>query len=403
MTDSLRTEPLRRLQRHRHRRALLLAAALAIACAGCGRRDGSPAAAGSAAVAGTGLTGIRYLSDAGDGTGYERAIEPREFRFPDDHGSHSGFRTEWWYFTGNLTEGVARHYGFELTVFRIALTAAARERESAFAANEIWMAHLAVTDTARRQFQAVERLSRGAPGLAGVRRDAATGDVTVFIEDWQATLAGDRASLSAGDAEFGIELEMSGLERIVAQGVDGLDAKGPESGNASFYFSAPRLAVSGTLRSAGEAPVRVTGTAWMDREWSTSALSSDIAGWDWFALQLDDGSDVMFYRLRGRDGSTSPFSGGSITAAGGGSIRLEPTSAELESTETWTSPATGVRYPVAWRMRIPAAGLDIAIEPWIGNQELDLTVRYWEGAVSIRGTRNGEPIGGVGYLELAGY
>ena len=180
------------------------------------------------------------------------------------------------------------------------------------------MGHLSVSDTAARRFQAAERLSRGATGLAGASMTggaeaAAAGiasadpDVVVSVEDWSVTFARDTVALSASDAGFGIDLELAGLDRLVAQGDRGLDAKGPEPGNASFYYSAPRLAVAGRLQSASAGAVAVTGTAWMDREWSTSALSPELAGWDWFALQLDDGRDLMFYRLRGADGSASAY------------------------------------------------------------------------------------------------
>ncbi|MGD8339154.1 MAG: lipocalin-like domain-containing protein [Gammaproteobacteria bacterium] len=353
-----------------------------------------------------GLSGIRYLAAGDDASGFARATEPRDyFVFPADHSDHPAFRTEWWYFTGNVFDAERNHYGFELTAFRIGVNAARPERESQLAAAEVWMAHLAVTDTSRQSFQVAERLSRGAPGIAGVVRPGGGADaqVVIQVEDFSATFAGDTVSLSARDRGFGIELELSGLSRIVPQGDNGLDRKGPESGNASYYFSAPRLTVRGDLASGDAGAVAVEGSAWMDREWSTSALSPDLAGWDWFALQLDDGRDLMFYRLRSRDGGTSEFSSGSITAARGSVTRLEWQSVELVPTRSWASPATGVRYPVEWRLRVPDAGLDLSIEPRIDDQEIDESVRYWEGAVSVTGTAGAAPIEGVGYLELAGY
>jgi predicted secreted hydrolase len=277
------------------------------------------------------------------------------------------------------------------------------------------MGHFAVTDTAAARFQAAERLSRGAAVLAGATGGSGDAPVVVRVEDWSVTIDGDavalRASASAsasnsdsdGDGNFGIDLELAGLERIVAQGNGGLDAKGAEPGNASFYYSAPRLAVTGRLHSAGAQAVAVTGTAWMDREWSTSALSPDIKGWDWFALQLDDGRDLMFYRLRGVDGSTSAFSGGSLTNAAGRTIRRGASDVVLTSTREWTSPATRVRYPVGWQLSLPQENLELTLAPRINGQELDLSVRYWEGAVSLSGESAGRSVGGVGYVELAGY
>jgi predicted secreted hydrolase len=380
-----------------------------LALAGCGADR-----AGTASAPGPGVNGVRYLAGGADAAGFARATEPRPFVFPADHGAHPDFRTEWWYFTGNVFDDKENPYGFELTIFRIALGAASPARESSLATNAVWMAHLTVTDTARRRFEAAERLSRGAPGLAGVTTgraaliDAAdasdVSDTTVIaVEDFSMTYHGNAVSLEASDADFGISLELSGLDRIVAQGNAGLDAKGPEPGNASYYFSSPRLQTRGTIRSVGAAPVAVEGTAWMDREWSTSALSPDIAGWDWFALQLDDGRDVMFYRLRGRDGSTSGFSGGSVADAAGNVTRLDADSVELVPIERWTSRNTGVVYPVAWHMTIPTEDLELEIRPRLDDQELDLSVRYWEGAITVDGRASGEPIAGFGYLELAGY
>lgn len=396
-------------------RAVVVPALTAIACLALTACNGdtSDAFPGS-----PGVNGVRYLAGGDDAAGFARATEPREFTFPADHGAHPAFRTEWWYFTGNVFDDDDRHYGFELTMFRVALAAAPAPRESSLATGEVWMAHLAVTDTARQQFQVAERLSRGAAGLAGaaaglagaaagvpgnVGANGSAGSPVIAVEDFSIGFDGDKVSLAAGDSGFGIDLELSGLERIVAQGDRGLDPKGPEPGNASFYFSAPRLSVRGALESANAAPVAVRGTAWMDREWSTSALSPDIAGWDWFALQLDDGRDLMFYRLRGDDGSTSRFSGGTITDAAGTVTRLGAGSVELAASRHWSSPATNVSYPVDWQLRVPAADLALDLKPRLDDQEIDVSVRYWEGAVTVSGTAAGRPIGGVGYLELAGY
>jgi predicted secreted hydrolase len=385
-------------------RRIIVAACAAFFGAGFALGGCGPERDERAAATGAGVTGVRYLAGGEDAAGFARATEQRAFDFPADHGAHERFRTEWWYFTGNVFDDNEQHYGFELTIFRIALTAPGPIRESSLAASEVWMAHLTVTDTARRRFQVAERLSRGAAGLAGATPTGEPGEpVVVNVEDFAMRFSGDSVALEAADADFGIELTLAGLDRIVVQGDDGLDRKGPEPGNASFYFSAPRLRVEGEVRSAGRAPVAIEGTAWMDREWSTSALSPDIAGWDWFALQLDDGRDLMFYRLRGHDGSMSRFSGGSIADAAGNVTRLEAGSVELAPIREWTSRRTGVTYPVAWRITVPDQNLELGIRPRLDEQELDVSVRYWEGAVSVTGTAAGEPVGGVGYLELAGY
>jgi predicted secreted hydrolase len=378
---------------NRHVRIAALLAAFALTACGAPPRD--DAARGA-------LAGIRFLADreAGD---LSRASAPRTFAFPEDHGSHPDYRTEWWYFTGNLAASTGGHYGFELTFFRIALARAGAARESHWATRQLWMAHFALTDTAAARFVAHERLSRGALGLAGVTHEP----FRVWVEDWSAS--GDLTNgagivrLTAAADDAGIELELSGFERIVLQGEDGFDRKGPEPGNASYYYSAPRLAVTGTVQPRAGAPVPVTGLAWMDREWGTSALSPSIEGWDWFALQLDDGRDLMFYRLRARDGTASPFSGGSVTDAGGRTRRLRAADVELEVVETWQSPASGATYPVVWDLRIPVEALELRLAPRIRDQEVRVSVRYWEGAIEVEGRAGTREIGGQGYLELAGY
>lgn len=395
-------------------RPLALALLFGCCAAGCGglfdgKDDAERIATGS--VAGSAVTGIRYLggssgTDAGTGSGeagtvrFLRAEAPREFVFPADHGSHPEFRTEWWYFTGNLSAAADRHFGFEVTFFRIGIGSRRRAGESAWASDQIWMAHFALTDTANRKFRTAERLSRGALDLAGADSDP----FAVWVEDWSVRAApGGGLVLRAQSDDAAVDLELSGLERIVLQGDLGLDPKGPAPGNASYYYSAPRLHVHGSVRSGSESAMTVNGSAWLDREWSTSALSAGIAGWDWFALQLDDGRDLMFYRLRGADGSTSPFSSGSLTDAGGKVRRLLAADVELIATEHWRSPGTGVVYPVGWHMRVPAIELDLLVEPYLPQQEIDLSVRYWEGAVRIGGRSGEEAVGGAGYLELAGY
>jgi predicted secreted hydrolase len=372
-----------------------LTALTAVVLAGCGD------AREESVVTTQSLTGIRFLS-AEPPSGFARATEPRTFSFPADHGAHEGYRTEWWYFTGNLTGSSGNAYGFEVTFFKIALPVDGAARDSRFATDTIWMAHFALTDVAAATFVADERLSRGALGLAGAELEP----FRVWVEDW--SVEGDfrtaqRMKLQAASAAAAIDIELSGFGRIVLQGEHGLDRKGPEPGNASYYYSAPRLGVTGEVRSGNRAAEEVTGTAWMDREWGTSALSEGVRGWDWFALQLDDGRDLMFYRLRRDDGDASPFSSGTLTDETGAVRRLDAEDVELEITKLWQSPASWVTYPVAWRMQVPDVGLDLAITPRILDQELRLSVRYWEGAVEVAGRSPAGEIRGLGYLELAGY
>lgn len=350
---------------------------------------------------GTGETGIRFLG-AREADGFARAMTPRELRFPEDHGAHPEFRTEWWYFTGNLRDSRQRHYGFEVTFFRVGLTTMSAARTSSWATNEIWMSHFAVTDTGNERFVAAERLARGALGLAG-----ATGSpFHVWVKDWSVEGVADglRADLRlrASDTSIAVDLALRTNRPPLLQGMGGLDAKGPEPGNASFYYSWPQLDVVGLLVTDGSR-VEVTGQAWMDREWSTSALSDGIVGWDWFALQLEDGRSLMFYRLRDETGNAAPFSSGSLTDANGLRRSLDLGDVQLVPLEWWTSEVSGARYPVRWRLEVPEEALRLEVQPFLANQELNLSVRYWEGAVRAVGSSGGRPVRGEGYLELAGY
>jgi predicted secreted hydrolase len=348
-------------------------------------------------------TGLRYLGGE-TADGFARATAPRDFVFPADHGSHPDYRTEWWYFTGNLATATGRHFGFELTFFRYALTAepAPSERVSAWRAEQVWMAHLAITDTRNGRFIAHERLTREALGLAGAEPDP----LRVWVKDWSATSEaaddGFALRLAARDGDEALDLRLVPTVPHVAHGDRGLDAKGAEVGNASYYYSLPRLEASGQLTVDGEA-FAVGGLAWLDREWSTSSLEPGTVGWDWFALHLSDGSNLMFYRLRTAAGDASPFSGGTLVDRVGVRTRLSASDLSATPLRQWTSEVSGTVYPVAWRLVVPRAGIELDVEPYLENQELDLSVRYWEGAVRADGLGPGGPLTGQGYLELAGY
>jgi len=334
--------------------------------------------------------------------GFARAMAPRAFSFPADHGPHPDFRSEWWYFTGNLAAADGRHFGFQLTFFRVALAPNPVSRESAWATNQAWMAHFTLTDTEARRFHVAERLGRGALGIAG----AEPTPFRVWLDDWQAAGSSPPAlfplRVSAADEAFAIELELTTLKPLVLQGDRGWDRKGPEPGNASHYYSYTRLAAQGSVRTP-EARFPVTGTAWMDREWSTSALGAELTGWDWISLQLADDRELMLYRLRRHDGGMDALSKGVLVLPSGEKIAFGAGEFEMVPRRWWTSPRTRVRYPLAWSLEIPSQGLALEVEPRLDDQELDLSVRYWEGAVQARGRAGTEAVTGQGYLELAGY
>jgi predicted secreted hydrolase len=350
----------------------------------------------------TRLSLLGTLSGA-DTAGYERALAPRDFVFPEDHGPHLGFRTEWWYVTGNLTSSDGRDFGFQLTIFRNALAPVAPESTSAWATNQAYMAHFTVTDVEGQRFRAYERFARGAVGLAGATADP----VRVWLEDW--TIEGSPGSgfplrLYASDGGATLELALEAGKPFVAHGDAGLSQKGPEPGNASFYYSHTRMPAVGTLVLDNDT-IPVRGSAWLDREWSTSALSEGQVGWDWLALQLDDEWDLMLYRLRRADGSADAWSAGTLVDPAGRSTPLVwGEDVVMESTSTWISPIDGAAYPSEWRVELPERGWMLTVEPRIPDQELGLSFRYWEGAVAVRGTgEGGNPVTGRGYVELTGY
>ena len=339
----------------------------------------------------------------GDGDGsFARALEPRPFDFPVDHGPHPEFRTEWWYFTGNLdsVDG-GRRLGYQLTFFRSALTAEPVPRASTWGTTQAWMAHFAVSapDEPEPAFFSYERYARGAAGLAGAK----LGPFRVWLEDWSAEGGAGMppARLRAAADEVAIDLELAPGKPPVLQGDRGLSRKGRAPGNASYYYSLTRLPTTGRVVVRGE-EYRVAGSSWMDREWSTSSLDEGVVGWDWFSLQLDDGRDLMVYQLRREDGTADPLSAGSLVDPDGRATYLRGSGYAIEPLATWRSPS-GRTYPSRWRLTVPARRLELEVEPLLADQELDHSFVYWEGAVRVRGTAGGEPVAGRGYVELTGY
>jgi len=344
---------------------------------------------------------LSRLLGSGSDTGFPKAIAPREFAFPEDHGPHPEYRNEWWYVTGNLDSDGGRRFGFELTFFCFALTAADAPEDSGWRSRQVYIAHFAVTDAGDERFYVAEKFSRGALGLAG----ADASPFHVWIDDWEILDVGDNASgdwrLRASDPGFALDVSVTATKPPVLNGIDGLSQKSSEPGNASYYYSITRLHTRGTLR-IGEESFAVSGLSWLDREWGSSALSDHQQGWDWFALQLSDGSELMIYNIRQSDGRQDVHSAGTIVDRDGKFRYLDQEAFDIEFTDYWQSPHGGT-YPSAWRLRVPGEGLDILVKPAIADQELSTTVRYWEGAVDVAGERSGAPLGGRGYVELTGY
>jgi predicted secreted hydrolase len=362
-------------------------------------------------VAGESSRLAELLSDQGL-EGYPQAVNKRDFAFPADHGPHPEFRNEWWYVTGNLDSENGRRFGFELTIFRFSLTppgTAIFADGSAWRGNQVYIGHFALTDGGERQFHVAQRYSRGSLGLAGAQAEP----FRVWLDDWSiaAVRTGRRPQdeyefglpwqLQASDGELALDLTLVPQKPPVLNGVDGLSQKAALAGNASYYYSITRLLTEGTVQIGSDQYV-VSGLSWLDREWGSNALSKEQEGWDWYALQLSDGSELMFYNLRRRDGSQDMHSAGTLTLADGSSVHLSRDDLTVEVLDTWQSPYGG-RYPIAWQIAVPRYQLSLKIDPVLDAQELVTTVRYWEGAVDVSGARGANSITGRGYVELTGY
>lgn len=340
----------------------------------------------------------------GDTTGYSRADEILELQFPRDYGAHEDYKTEWWYYTGNLWADTGQRFGYELTIFRSALKPVPPTNtvaSSKWATNQLYLGHFGLTDVDGGDFYSFERFSRGAAGLAG----AASGPYRVWLDNWEISAQGDELfpkRLQAFDGPVSIDLTLQTAKPIVLQGDQGLDQKGEEAGNASYYYSFTRLPSIGTV-TIGDQIFAVTGSSWKDHEWSTSALGPKEIGWDWFALQLSDGRDVMFYQLRETDGSASAFSNGMLVEADGTYRQIIAEDVSLTATGSWTSPHSNVTYPSGWRLDYAAEDIVLTITPVMEDQEMNVSVRYWEGAVDVTGRSANQEVSGHGYVELAGY
>jgi len=344
---------------------------------------------------------------APDGDLYARAVEPIALTFPQDHGAHPEYRTEWWYYTGNLETPAGEPLGFQLTFFRSALTPTMADRASAMASNQVYMGHFAVSDGRIDKHFSFDRYSRGAGGLAGAE---VTPDESpryrIWLEDWVAEEVEPgvihlRAQTSAGQEEVAIDLTLRETLPPLLQGDQGLHQKGLEAGNASYYYSLTGLDVTGTVTTPdGSTPV--TGQGWMDHEFGTSALSNDVLGWDWFSVQLENGDKLMLYRFRMVEGA-EPIPTHSTLRRSNGEVRnLSGDEYTIDALDEWKSPRTGIIWPMGWEVTIPDEEIALTIHPLFEDQEMDVQFVYWEGATTIEGTLGGEPISGKGYVEMTG-
>ena len=316
----------------------------------------------------------------------ENAVDP--LAFPRDHGAHPDAPVEWWYYTGHLSGGGGRSYGFQLTFFRV---------------HDVHLAHFAWTDVAAQRFQYDQKTHLGLPGIAA----AAEGRLDVSNEDWSAKSAPDGSHLLAASGRAGrLELRLTPAKAPVLHGKNGISRKGAGPREFSRYVSITRLTARGSFTS-GSRKEPLAGTAWFDHEWGSGVLPAGAAGWDWFGLQLDDDSELMLSRMRGLDGSATPFSSGTFVPPRGVAVPVGWSGVRLTESAHWTSPRSHARYPAAWRIVVAPLAIDVTVEPLVHDQELDTAastgVTYWEGACAVRGTHAGRPVSGKAYAELTGY
>lgn len=368
-----------------------LLCAVVVLLAGCGGATSEPQ---------TRLSAVEATS-GNSAAGFAKVLQPRPFAFPRDHGPHQEYATEWWYYTGNLDSTDGRHFGYQLTFFRFGLTPTPAERQSSWATANIYMAHFALSDVANRKFYAFQKLGRNGADLAGAQGEP---QFRVWLEDWMAEGSGAEGlpmRLRAEQDGVAIDVVLHSDRPVVLQGDKGLSQKSATPGNASYYYSYTRMPTTGSVTVGGQ-QTEVRGNSWMDREWGTTALDAGATGWDWFALQLDDGRDIMFYRIRNTN-PANEYRFGTLVEPDGTVRTVNFGQAQLEQTGTWRSPDSGIDYPSGWRLQLPDVGIDLTITPYLPNQELPLVVRYWEGAAQIQGSVNGAAVRGNGYVELTGY
>jgi predicted secreted hydrolase len=370
-----------------------------MACVVVGACDVPPPAAPPSTSGASPGTRLEALLTPAAQDRFALALAPRAFEFPRDHGPHPDFRHEWWYVTGHLEADGGARFGFELTFFRYALAPHSQPspQASSWRANQVYVAHFAITDVSRQQFYFAERRERDALQLSGAQAQP----LRVWLQDWMLESDGSQWRLSAGDAAFTLQLTLSPQSAPILNGERGLSRKSASPGAASYYYSIPLLTASGKLKR-GSQDLAVRGTAWLDREWGSGALASDQEGWDWFAIQLEDRSALMFYALRKRGGARDPFSAGTWIDPQGARRSLTSAEVDIEVLDHWRSPRGG-SYPARWRLRVPALDLNLELRPELLDQELGTTPRYWEGAVDVSGEHGARPVSGQGYVELTGY
>ena len=353
---------------------------------------------GDAVPGGSGGLRLADVLGAQSSLEFARADVVRPFRFPEDHGAHPEFRSEWWYLVSTLRSTQDEEFGVQFTLFRQAVgpyTPAQREWDLL----QAYLGHVAVTDVASGMHRHAQRLSRAHPQLAAVSVD---GGWRAHIEGWQLAQDGGEDSPLRLQARFGdgnsVDLTLQPECDVVLQGQQGLSHKSADS--ASYYYSWPRLRARGELAISGRTHV-VEGLAWLDREWSTSVLAPHLSGWNWFALHLEDGRSVMVYSMTRKDGGRDPFDHGVVvTACGPDQQQRVLSSADFALRPLdWWQDDHGRRWPVRWALTLGAERF--TIDALVEDQLMDTLVTYWEGIAAVTNAAGDDA--GRAYMELTGY
>ncbi|MCX6970602.1 MAG: carotenoid 1,2-hydratase [Verrucomicrobia bacterium] len=332
---------------------------------------------------------------------WKPALPGWRYAFPADHGNHPGFKTEWWYFTGNLHSSDGKDFGYQLTFFRQGVREpGAPAATSRFVVSDVKFAHFAVAEISGGKFHHFQRLARGAFGEAGFDE----GKRLAWIRDWTCERTGDNGfRLAAKEEGIAVELDLASARPPIVHGRNGVSQKAEGEGRASHYYSLTRLETTGRVTIDGKVH-DVSGTSWFDHEWASNQLAAHQKGWDWFSLQLNDGTELMLFQIRTDDDKQDPHSAGTFVFEDGSDLQIGQAGFSLEPTAWWRSETTGANYPVEWRLSVRAIDLELEIKPRLRRQELDAKpFTYWEGAVEAAGTRNSKPVEAVGYLEMTGY
>jgi predicted secreted hydrolase len=333
---------------------------------------------------------------------WKQAVGPRDWKFPRDHGSHPEYRTEWWYFTGNLADAAGPRYGYQLTFFRQGIRYRLPNPSGPWDIRDVYIAHFALTDSTQKKFQFSERISRSGPGLAG----AGTENMDVWLLNWSARMKDSAINLQARNDQMEADLILTPQKPIIFHGRNGVSKKGPGGGQASYYTSFTHLETKGFMKTPWNTRTSVKGRSWFDQEFGSNQLTAAQKGWDWFSLYLSDGRELMIYLLRLRDGSIEPASSGTLIEADGKTHHLRLADVSVAILDRWKSLSSGGHYPSRWRIQIPSSGIDLTISPYVADQEIvsgSMGITYWEGAVSGQGTSGRQAVTCQGYVEMTGY